>query len=149
MTDEQGPKKGFWEQAREARHNSDGWIKYFITMATITSVTACGTCLMVIALLVPFLAVIIGVAKIDDCPVNSMIPIYLIAVGIIGVISSSLGLWRQCAGVEDIKTQRCIACLQIPLTLVWFGFFIAGKSQIIKIHAMLSHLWRMKSVNTP
>jgi len=54
-----------------------------------------------------------------------MIPIYLIAVGIIGVISSSLGLWRQCAS-DNIKTQRCIACLQIPLTLVWFGFFIAG-----------------------
>ena len=34
---------------------------------------------MVIALLVPFLAVIIGVAKIDDCPVNSMIPVYLVS----------------------------------------------------------------------
>ncbi|KAL5258438.1 hypothetical protein ACHWQZ_G009067 [Mnemiopsis leidyi] len=125
MTEEQAPRKGFWEQAREARHNSDGWIKYFITMATISSVTACGTCLMVIALLIPFIAVIVGIAKFNECPVNSMIPVYLIAVGIIGVISSSLGLWRQCAG-DNVKTLRCIACLQIPLTLFWFGFFIAG-----------------------
>lgn len=124
--DSAGQNKSFWEQAREARHNNDGWVRYFLTMATITSVTACGTCVMVIAFLIPFLAVVVGVSKYDECPVNDMIPVYLIAVGLVGVISSSLGLSRHCTDKDNIKTQKCIACLQIPLSIVWIGFFIAG-----------------------
>jgi len=81
---------------------------------------------MVIALLIPFFALIIGVVKINECPVNDMIPVYLIAVGLIGVISSSLNLGRQCSGPDDVKKQRCLACAQCPLSFLWLGFFIAG-----------------------
>ena len=64
---------------------------------------------MVIALLVPFLAVIIGVAKIDDCPVNSMIPVYLVS-AVSGHFNEDKAKWSY-----DIVSNSILHYLSILL----------------------------------
>ena len=64
---------------------------------------------MVIALLVPFLAVIIGVAKIDDCPVNSMIPVYLVS-AVSGHFNGDKAKWSY-----DIVSNSILHYLSILL----------------------------------
>ena len=129
MTNED--EKGFWDKARDAKQNSEGIVSYFITMASITSVTLVGTCCLILAAIVPFIAIVVGILKFDQCPVSKLIPVYLIAIGILGMISAFLNMGKQVT--DDEKKQKCLSCLQCPVSFIWIGFFIAGNIWVFSV----------------
>ena len=147
---------------------------YFVQDTRQTTIS--GTVIIIMAWLIPFLALLVGIVKWDECPANEWIPVYLVcrlsggvflstsitafglpfsliprnrhmhcahinlilkalktaqflqvASGVVGVISSSLGLCKQFADSE--RSKNCFSCLQIPLCPIWILFFVAGKSK--------------------
>ncbi|XP_063680277.1 uncharacterized protein LOC134815653 [Bolinopsis microptera] len=110
-------RDSIFTRARNARTGSDDLATYCNNMAPITFKV--GFQLFVVALVALMMA--IGITHLNECPINCLIPIYLIATG--GLYIGWLVLEMGC---EQCDFPNIKLWLRILLSLSAVGFFIAG-----------------------
>ncbi len=81
-------------------------------------------------------AIIVGAMRIDMCPIQPKVPVYLIVAGSLGVAISLFQAAYFILAMRDLdtdSTDKCFVYIHIILTLVSFGWFIAGCVWVFKV----------------
>jgi len=74
---------------------------------------------VIINILVPIIPITIGAIFINDCPVQPMIPIWFVVIGVFGMLSSLLELFVLLRGDHHTKSQKLIRLIHFFLP-IWF-----------------------------
>ncbi|CAF2151985.1 unnamed protein product [Rotaria magnacalcarata] len=82
---------------------------------------------LLIFLGIPLLQIIIGILYKNECPVNPLIPVYLVFTGV-----AALTLLSTVILGVTVKKLSFLLYLSILLTLLMFGWFITGNVWIFK-----------------
>ncbi|XP_071786962.1 transmembrane protein 272-like [Asterias amurensis] len=92
--------KSVMQELRDAKKTSSGSVDLATKVLTILINTVLFTVLMAVVLAVPIAMVIVGAIHVNDCPVQSLIPVFLIVSGTIYIIKTLLDLCVR------VKKQR-------------------------------------------
>ncbi|XP_061196740.1 transmembrane protein 272-like [Saccostrea echinata] len=97
---------------------------------------------------IPIASIVIGALYLDDCPLQRLIPVYLIVSGVLGPV---FGIFERCRSalctVETAPGQRetipnaygyCGYFTAILLGLVWTGLFILGNVLVYGTYDVVS-----------
>lgn len=83
------------------------------------------TLVLLFLLILPLAYVIIGVVYLDKCPINRMIPIYLIVAGILGLLQNGLMLMRK-AVPANMTWNLAYRGYELFVAVISFIWFILG-----------------------
>ncbi len=125
--------KSVMQELRDAKKTSSGTVDLASKVLTILINTVLFTVLMALALAIPIAMIIVGAVHVNDCPVQSLIPVYLIVSGCIHIVKTLLDLcvrYKRKRNGEDAdlsfnaynSVSRIFACILLV-------FFILGKAK--------------------
>ncbi|XP_053351308.1 uncharacterized protein LOC128520894 [Clarias gariepinus] len=77
--------------------------------------------LNLVAWIILITAVVLGAIHVNECPIHPHIPIYLIVIGVSGIILLMLAYWTNSLDNEVWKV-RCLICilLMVIFNIIWF-----------------------------
>ncbi|XP_022103091.1 uncharacterized protein LOC110985929 [Acanthaster planci] len=129
------------EKIKEAQANSETPAHFVGKSTNIVRQTACTSLCMGLSYLVPVSMVVMGSVFFDACPVEPMIPIYLIVFGAVYQAKLSIdlnvrGCRHRCQEngeeADDNKCVKFLNWLSRLFGIFLFGFFIAGNVWIFR-----------------
>ncbi|XP_038056533.1 transmembrane protein 272-like [Patiria miniata] len=118
------------QELKDAKKTSSGTLDFITKILTILINTIAFTILMAVILIVPIAMVVMGAVHIDDCPVQRLIPIFLIVSGSVYIVKTILDLavrYRrrkeggaaESSYLRENSVSRLFACILLV-------FFILG-----------------------
>ncbi|XP_035687445.1 transmembrane protein 272-like [Branchiostoma floridae] len=130
------------EQIKAAREESDGNVEFGKKASTAVAgskgCTVCGALLMV----VPVAMIAVGALSVhkQDCPIQRMIPIYLLVFGCFYLVKSLISLAERCRNHRDNESEKNAKPNPVEgvLTCFLFGWFIAGNYWIYSVYTTVN-----------
>lgn len=115
-------------QLKEAKETSSGPLDFLKKLVTLLLNTIAVTIFMVILLAIPLTMIILGAIYKDQCPVQRLIPIYLIVSGSCYLVKNLIDLCirYKSSDEEEQHGHTPMNSFSRLLGCFLFGFFIAG-----------------------
>lgn len=110
------------------------FLQFFIAFLVILAVGE------IILFIVSSVLTILGSIKLDVCPREKYIPIFVLVEGVLGIIKSISSMIQRCLNRNQEKTEKTekefckISCFDYILLLIYFAWFIAGNVWIFRIY---------------
>ncbi|XP_033632307.1 transmembrane protein 272-like [Asterias rubens] len=147
LTSSKGSKSGspnvpMFQQIQDAKTESENNAKYAAKAAKIVGSSRVILYLMPSMLALPLAMLINGAVRLDECPVEPYIPIYMVVAGSFSVlkliIEYTLRMKRYCEkrGPLDEATtvEKVVDAINSLIGLFTFAFFIAGNVWVFRVY---------------
>lgn len=109
-------------QIKEEWLTSNNFVEFLRNATPIFLASLECTFLLCFLLVLPVTYIVIGIVYIDDCPVNRMIPLYLVVIGVLGLLHNGMAqLMRRFREKEFWGIScRIIELLLVITSIIWF-----------------------------
>ncbi|XP_019639223.1 PREDICTED: uncharacterized protein LOC109481161 [Branchiostoma belcheri] len=131
-----------FEQIRKAREESEGNVEFGKNASTaVAGSKGCTFCTAVL-MVVPAAMVAMGALSLylQDCPIERMIPIYLLVFGCFALLKSLISLFVRCRNHWDNESEKNARTNPVEGLISWFLFawFIAGNYWIYSVYTTVN-----------
>jgi len=130
-------------QIKDAKQNSEGNLDFAKVVFGILIGSVVGLICIGLSGAFPIVQLVIGVKYLDMCPIQSLIPIWLIVSGACGIVQVILSMCKSIATRKNSDgSQSGGGCCQMLLNLIHLaatGWFIAGNIWVYKIKDTVSY----------
>ncbi|XP_011456602.2 transmembrane protein 272 [Magallana gigas] len=132
-------------QLREASHDSNNTCQFLSRGKDIICHTVIVTVLVGVSMTLPIAMIFIGVKYINDCPIQSSVPVYLLVGGCCGVLRILATMWRnlqyrrQLDSYNDsyvhegLYVSQTYRLMNVFLTLFLIGWLVAGSHWVFGV----------------
>lgn len=117
---------------KEEWFTSENFTEFLQKAGAIFLASLSCTLILLVLLILPLAYIIIGAIFIDKCPVNRMIPVYLIIAGILGLLQNGLMLMRKQVPNNEVASVSYRVCEGI-LMVVSFIWFLLGSIWVYSV----------------
>lgn len=130
-------------QIKDAKENSSGNVEFAKVVFGILIGSIVGLICIALSGAVPIAQLVIGVKYKEDCPIQTLIPIWLMASGACGIVQVVLSLFKSIVTRKNNDgSESGGTCCQALLNLINIGavgLFIAGNIWVYKIKDTVSY----------
>ncbi|XP_066275118.1 transmembrane protein 272-like [Branchiostoma lanceolatum] len=131
-----------FEQIKKAREESEGNVEFGKNASTaVAGSKGCTFCTAVL-MVVPVAMIAMGALSVylQDCPIQRMIPIYLLVFGCFALLKSLISLFERCRNHHDNESEKNAKPnpLEGLISCFLFAWFIAGNYWIYSVYTTVN-----------
>ncbi|XP_035687796.1 transmembrane protein 272-like [Branchiostoma floridae] len=123
-------------EIQDARRESGGFVDFLKKLLVLLAGTIGCTILLGLLMAVPMAMIVLGAINIHDCPIQRMIPIYLLVFGCFGILKNIISLYERYKNHRENETENNAKQnpLEVMINCFLLAWFIAGNYWIYSVH---------------